>query len=267
MDGCIAHQGRSLACAQIFGLIDLVVEAVEHESHQIRHNGFRSLVFQKVDQVVVGRRRVFDQDLAHDAYPGLPLLIDGDPVEFADHFPAETIDHGNVDAPHFDQEAGASLQPFLMDSFHGALVLFVGPHAVDAFHHDVAEDQAHRTAGEGLEADLEAGVFLQAGQIGRDDRDLFQACLGQGPADEAHIVGGSAAAAGLGHEDSHLVQVIFARIQGFHDLSHHEEGRIAGVVVDVFQTVIHGLAVVVGKNDHLVAAAAESRLQHIEVDR
>lgn len=62
--------------------------------------------------------------------------------------------------------------------------------------------------------------------------------------DKGHIVGGTASAAGLGHEDSELVGVILTREDSIHDLSDGDEGRIAGVVVDKLEAHIHRAAVI-----------------------
>ena len=52
---------------QIFGLEVLVVEAVEQEVQQIRHDSLSTFGFQKFYQMVVGSREEFYQDLANDA--------------------------------------------------------------------------------------------------------------------------------------------------------------------------------------------------------
>ena len=88
----------------------------------------------------------------------------------------------------------------------------------------------------------------------------------QGPADEADVVGGPAAAAGLADDDGDLVRVVLAGQDGLHDLAHHHQRRIAGVVVHVLQPHIHGLLVVVGQHLHVVAGGVEGGLQQLEVD-
>ena len=131
-------------------------------------------------------------------------------TEVKNHFPADLMDHGNVDACGGGQESGADLQPFGMDGFDAALFQFVGTHAVDTFHHDIAHDDGRGRPGQGLETDLEAGILLQAGQVGGNDRNLLHTGLFQGPADKAHIVGGPAASACLGHDHGRLVEVVSA---------------------------------------------------------
>ena len=92
---------------------------------------------------------------------------------------------------------------------------------------------------------MEAGIALDTRQVQGDDRDLLHVCLLQGTADEADIVRRTASTAGLTHDNGGLVQVIFAGQQCFHNLTDYQQGRIAGIVVDIFQTYIHGMFVVI----------------------
>ena len=89
----------------------------------------------------------------------------------------------------------------------------------------------------------------------------------QRPADEAHIVAGAVAAAGLHHGQGQMVGVVFAGEHRVHQLAHGDDGGIAGVVVDVLQARIDGGAVVVVQHDHVVAIAAEDGRQQVEVER
>ena len=114
---------------------------------------------------------------------------------------------------------------------------------------------------------MEAGIALDTRQVQGDDRDLLHVCLLQGTADEADIVRCTASATGLAHDNSGLVQVIFAGQQSLHDLSDYQQGRIAGIVVNVFQTYIHGVFVVIVQYDKIVTAGIERRLQDLKVDR
>ena len=91
-----------------------------------------------------------------------------------------------------------------------ALFEFIGAHAVDAAHHDITKDNSIGRAGDEPEIKLEARILFKAGHIDRDNRDLAHACLCQCPADKADVVGGTAAAAGLGHQDRCPVQIVFA---------------------------------------------------------
>ena len=97
-----------------------------------------------------------------------------------------------------------------MACLDAALAQLVRAHAVDAPHHDIAEHDGKSGAADQLEVQLEAGVVLKARHIRADDRDLLHAGLSEGAADKADVVGGAAAAAGLGHDDGRAVQVIFA---------------------------------------------------------
>ena len=56
----------------------------------------------------------------------------------------------------------------------------------------------------------------------------------QRTADKADIIGCTASAACLADDDSEMVCVILTGQDGVHDLSDHDKGRIAGVVVHIF---------------------------------
>ena len=64
-----------------------------------------------------------------------------------------------------------------------------------------------------------------------------------------------------------MVQVVFAGIQCLHDLADHEERRVAGVVVDIFEAEINCPAVVVGQDDQVVSAGPHGGLDELKVDR
>ena len=60
---------------------------------------------------------------------------------------------------------------------------------------------------------LEAGVFLQPEEIQGDHGHIVHAGLCQRLAEQVDVVGGPAAAAGLGDEQGHLVGIIAAALE------------------------------------------------------
>ena len=82
--------------------------------------------------------------------------------------------------------------------------------------------------------------------------------LVQSPSDKGDVVGGTAAAAGLGDDDGQLWSVSYLpESTAVHDLSDHHQGGIAGVIVDVFQTHVDGGSVGIRQNLQLVAEGAD----------
>ena len=81
--------------------------------------------------------------------------------------------------------------------------------ADDAAHEHVSVDHGLHGLGDQGSRQGEARVGLHAVGIDGDHRDLGHPCLFQGTADEADVVGGPAAAAGLGHDHCCVVQVVF----------------------------------------------------------
>ena len=95
---------------------------------------------------------------------------------------------------------------------------------------------------------------------------MFVSGLFQCAADEANVVGRTAAAAGLADDHGQVVGVVLSGKDGVHDLSDDDEGRIAGVVVYIFEAHVHSLTVVVWQHFDLVAGSLESGLQQFEMD-
>ena len=87
--------------------------------------------------------------------------------------------------------------------------LFIGPGGVQHTHEHVSVDHGLHGLGDQGSRQGEARVGLHAVGIDGDHRDLGHPCLFQGTADEADVVGGPAAAAGLGHDHCCVVQVVF----------------------------------------------------------
>ena len=71
-------------------LVAAVVDAVIHEVHEVRHDGLRTLALEQVDEVVVGKRHVFDENFAHDADARLAeRLVQRERIEILDDLAAE----------------------------------------------------------------------------------------------------------------------------------------------------------------------------------
>ena len=196
-------------------LVNLVVEAVQHEVQQIRYNGFSAFRFQQFYQMVVCCRGKFNQDLADNADTGLFLVCDRDTVKVFNYFTA-----------HFAEGEVVRID--------GAGLFFVGAHMINTAHENIAEDCTEGRTGQKVCIQFKSGVCLNAAHVDGNDRNVFHTGFFQCTADETDVVGCTAAAAGLGDNNRNLVQVIFTGKQGIHDLTDNTQGRIAGVVVDVF---------------------------------
>ena len=69
-------------------------------------------------------------------------------------------------------------------------------------------------------------------------RNLGEAFRIQSLMDEADVVRCPAHAAGLGHHEGRFVQVVLPGLQGPHERTDGDNGRIAGIVIDTGQTFI-----------------------------
>ena len=108
---------------------------------------------------------------------------------------------------------------------------------------------------------MEAGLLLQTVDVEADDRDVRKAGFFQSLAQQIDIVGGTAAATGLGDNQRSVLQVIFAAFQSIYQLADNQQCRIADIIVNVFQTGFDYLAPGVVQNLGFVATAYECCLQ------
>ena len=65
----VAQMSGRLLGTQILSLEVIVVEAIQKEIHQIRHNSLCTFRFKQIDDVVIGHRRELNQDLTNDTNP------------------------------------------------------------------------------------------------------------------------------------------------------------------------------------------------------
>ena len=108
---------------------------------------------------------------------------------------------------------------------------------------------------------MEARLLLQTIDIEADNRDVSKAGFFQSLAQQIDIVGGTAAATGLGDNQRGMLQIIFAAFQSVYQLADNKQCRIADIIVDVFQTGFDYLAAGVVQNLGFVATAYECCLQ------
>ena len=215
--------------------------------------------------MVVGKRHILDEDLANDADARLAeRLVQRERVEILDDLAAEAaVVPPGVTA---GERGDAAIAPLGVQGVRAAGDLFIRPYAVQAAHEQVAVDERaeriHQQAGGGAEA----RILFHAVGIDGDDGDVAEPGLFQRAANEADIVAGAAAAAGLRHGDGEMICVVFSGQNGAHDLADDRDGGEAGVVIDVFQARVDGAAVVVAENFDVIAVFAERRAEQIEVD-
>ena len=216
--------------------------------------------------MVIGCRCIFDKDLTYYADSWFLPVSDGDGIELLDHLTAHLLEGEEI---HMlcRNKGTAFLNPFLVDSFDTAGFLFIRAHTVYTAHENITKYGSIGSTHQHFQIQVEAGVAFDAGHVQGNNRNLWHTGLFQGTADKAYIVGSTAASACLGHDDSNLVDIIFAGQKGIHDLAYYHKGRIAGIVVYIFQSNIYRMAVVIGKYFKVIAAGLKGSGEHIKVDR
>ena len=125
------------------------------------------------------------------------------PYDLAAHFAEGKVVH--VFAGY---EGTTFLNPFAVKPVYGARFFLIRAHTVDAAHENVSEECAVGRPKKQLGIQMKAGIGFDAGQVQGDHGDLRHTGFFQGAPDKAHIVGGAASAAGLGHDDRNFIQVI-----------------------------------------------------------
>ena len=160
-DSHVGNGGRRFFHTQFFCFEIAVVEAVEQEVNEIRHNSLCTFGFQKFNQMVVGSRKEFDQNLAYDTYFRFLYIRNGDVIKFPDDLTADLLELavGRITAGN---KFLADAHPFFMELICGALHLLIRPHPVNAAHEDVAEEGSVDAADQKLGCELEARVLLQS---------------------------------------------------------------------------------------------------------
>ena len=85
--------------------------------------------------------------------------------------------------------------------------------------------------------------------------------------DKTDIVGRTAAASGLRDNDRGFIHIVFSGRYSIHDLSDHHKGRVAGIVVDIFQSDVYRRTIVVVQYNEVVTAGSKRRFQQFEMNR
>ncbi len=73
---------------------------------------------------------------------------------------------------------------------------------------------------------------------------MAEPCLTKGTTDKTDVVGSTAATACLCHDNGNFICIIFAGQECIHDLTDNDQRRIAGIVIDIFQSGINRMAVI-----------------------
>ncbi len=248
-----------------------------HELHDARHHGLAVLRFDDVDHMVVGVRLVFDEDLAYHADAHLAwLVLQRQRVEGLDDLLEQRLVRQVALADEPARGLGMAVMldglahdgvPRLVQLVRTALRHLVWAHAVQAFHQQVSDDQRLDGAVQQRRRRGEAGVVLDALRGDGDDRDLRVSGVDQRLADQSEVVGRTAHAAGLRDGERGVVRIVLAFQDRVDELSDHHDGRVAGVVVDVFEAGLHVFAAGVLEDVELVAAGADDGFHQREVDR
>ena len=148
----------------MFGFINLVIETVQKKVDQIRNDRLCTFGFEKLHQMIVGRRCEFNQNFPDDADTGFFLVCDRYRIKFPNHFTAYFAE-GKVVHMFFGYELTAYRKPFFMNGIDGTGCLFVGAHAVDTAHENIPEYGAVSEAEKQIRIQVEARIAFNSGKV------------------------------------------------------------------------------------------------------
>ena len=190
--------------------------------------------------MIVRHGHILDEDFPDNAHTRLPdALINRERVKLCHQVTAD-IPVAPASVMFLGRQVlNTDAAPFFRQCIGRSQLEFIGPHAVEAALDQVAQEQCLDQGHEGGRGNMEARILFHAVEAGGNHGDLFHAGLFQGSADKRHIIARPAASAGLRHDQCQMVDVIPPGKNGFHHLAHHNDRRIAGVIVDKAQSHVH----------------------------
>ena len=144
--------------------------------------------------------------------------------------------------------------------------LLIGSYPIQDIHQKIAIDKTHDSPLQKHHRDLEPGVLLYPVGIEGYYRDMGKSCVFQGLPQKCYVICCPAASSCLGDHDTGIISVVLSRFQSFNDLSHHNYGRIAGIIIDILQPFIYGLVVYGRQHNHLISRKVEGLLQKLKMD-
>ena len=235
---------------------------VQDKFQQSRHDRLAALGDEEVLQMVVRQRRIFYVDLADNAYLDLELFAPWDGGEVLQNLSIDLL-CGKILAAL--EQFRQLFLPGIQHLLGLALVQLIGTTLVEQGHEHIGIQHGVHHLDAQRRRQLQTGVFFQSGEVQRDHRhvgELFRHALPE----QVDIVGRTASAAGLGDEQRRMVYVILAAFQRLHKLSHHQQRRIAGVVMYVFQSLFHDRAGSRLQQHHMIPELFQDADQQMEVN-
>ncbi|MNC42214.1 hypothetical protein D3C75_910220 [compost metagenome] len=206
-------QSQVLACfhIELFIVKVRVIEAIQEKVQQIRHHCFHAFLLQVTHNIIVGAGVELDQNLSDHTHTGLAELMNGKPLEVLH----DAADIGAVNAQFAAADRClAALHPFPEKSGGRPFLQFVGPGPVQEPHQQIPVGKGHHPFVEQAQGNLEARAGGFGGEAQGNHRHVPEACIGQGLAQEADVVGGPAAASRLGDHNGGILRVVIPGFQG-----------------------------------------------------
>ena len=248
-------------------VVELVVDAVEAEIEQPRHDDLRPLGEEEILEVVVAEGGELHIDLPHHADQHLLLRFAGEGREVGDDRVVVAAHRPVAQGAAPLHLVGQPVRPAVDERVGDARLRLVGTALVGQQHEQVAVGHRVKDAVQHHRREGKARVFLHP--VGRegDDRHESVAAFFQRLAQQVDVVGRAAAAARLGDEQRHLVHVPPSRFERVDHLADDEQRRVAGVVMYVAQAAVHHPLAAVLQKLRPVAVLTQDVEHQLEVHR
>ena len=145
LDTEICEPGGRLLHSQM-GMLEVgVVEAVQQKVYKIRHNRLCAFMLQKINQIIVCRRKEFDKDFSYNSYTGLFLIRDRQSIKVMNDLPAKFFEpaSGRIS---FRDKFPADGSPFFIERIGRSFFSLIRTNPVETPHKDISKDCGIHTA-------------------------------------------------------------------------------------------------------------------------
>ena len=246
-----------LAAAEKLNIFHAVIDFKQHEAKQTRHHRFAVLAEQELFQIVVADGRILDVNFADNTNAHFLFAGHGHVRKILRNLRQDRLHLLCGVSLFLCEHIGQLFRPIVHKLPARARLFLIRSRLVVQQHQKVAVRKHAQRLADHRQRQLEAAVFLESGHVERNDRNIRKAVFFQRLSQKVNVVRSTAAAARLGDDERRFMQIIFAAVQRVHHLADGEQRRVAGIVVDIFQALVHNLTAARLENLHVVAVRSE----------
>ena len=167
----------------------------------------------------------------------------------------------------FSKLNGKRVNPFGAELVGCSLLDLIGLYLIYERHQNITVKYAVKDLMQHRQRKMPPRVLFDCNKTHRNDGDISEACLFERFAQKRYVIGGTASSACLKQHKCNLVRIVFSAFQRVQKLSDNQNGGIAGVIVDIFQTRFGDFASSAFEHFHFVAVVRENFHDQAEMHR